>query len=164
MVFCIDSMVFIDGIKKNTTADAVARAEYFLDWVDQAGHQLIIPTVVIAEVLAPEPLEKYPVYMDVIEKGFMVADFDTRAATRYSQLMMNRIPEIKQIAQQHGIIRNKMKIDHQIIACALVHNANCIYSSDPGLKAFGSPFIDIKDLPPLPPKLYANTLFEDLIL
>lgn len=74
MVFCIDSMVFIDGIKKNTTADAVARAEYFFDWVDKEGHQLLIPTVVIAEVLAPEPLEKYPVYIDIIDKGFMVAE------------------------------------------------------------------------------------------
>jgi hypothetical protein len=165
MVFCIDSMVFIDGIKKNTTAAAVERAEYFFEWVDKMGHQIVMPTVVIAEVLAPEPLEKYPVYMEIIEKNFMVVDFDTRAATRYSQLMMNRIPEIKQIAEENGILRNKMKVDHQIIACALVNNANCIYSSDHGVKVFGSPFIEVRDLPtpPPPPKSpYHNTLFGDI--
>jgi hypothetical protein len=64
---------------------------------------------------------------------------------------MNKIKESKKIAKQNDVSTQKMKIDHLIISCALIHNAACIYSTDAGLKAFGQKFIDIKDFPPLPP-------------
>lgn len=155
MICCIDSNTFIWGIKKIASEGQehmIERAEYLFRWLDDNKHKVMIPTVVIAEVLAPEPLEKYPVLMEIISKHFMVVDFDTRAASRYGQIFMNRLEEVKKIANENDIDKQKMKIDHLIIACALVHNASCIYSDDKGLKVFGSKFIDVKELPLIPAK------------
>lgn len=160
MILCIDSNVFIWGIKKKATKgqdEMIARAEYLFEWADTSKHQILIPSIVLAECLAPEPLEKYPVIMEKVYKGFMIADFDTRAAAKYGQIFMHRIEEMKKIAKEAKIAIPKMKMDHLIIASALVHNAAIIYSNDPGIRKFGQKHIDVKDLPKLPPK--ANTLF-----
>lgn len=162
MIFCIDANTFIWGIKKIATAgqeSMIQRAEYLFQMADEQKHQIMIPTVVLAEVLAPEPLEKYPVLMEVIQKNFIVADFDARAASRYGVLFMNKIEELKKTAKKSKVSNQQMKIDHLIIATALVHNASCIYSHDPGLKAFASRYIEVKDLPTPPPK--QQNLFSD---
>ena len=88
--------------------------------------------------------------MDIITKGFIVQDFDTRTAIKYSQIMMNKIEEIKKISQANGIVRNKMKIDHQIISCAIISGCSCIYSTDHGLNAFSSGLIEVRNLPEIP--------------
>ncbi len=163
MICCIDSNTFIWGIKRKADPGQehmIPRAEYLFQWLDENKHHALLPTVVLAEVLAPEPLEKYPVLMERIQKSFMVVDFDIRAAARYGQLFMNRIDFVKEVAKEHNTTNQKMKIDHLIIASALLHGASCIYSTDGGLKAFGQKFIDIKDLPSLPAK--RATLFDEL--
>lgn len=166
MIYCIDSNIFIWGIKRAPSQgqeSMIARAEYLFQWMDENKHQVMIPTIVLAEVLAPEPLEKYPVLMEKISKNFMVVDFDARAASRYGQLFMNRLDEVKKVAKENEIEKQKMKIDHLIISCALVHGASCIYSNDIGLKAFGNNFIEVRDLPfPPPPPARQSNLFTPL--
>jgi len=155
MICCIDSNTFIWGIKKKADPGQehmIERAEYLFEWIDTNKYTIMIPTVVLAEVLAPEPLEKYPVIMEAISRNCMIADFDIRAASKYGVLFMSKIEEVKKLAKKHKIDSQKMKIDHLIIACALVHNAGCIYSTDAGLKAFGQTHIDIRDLPLMPAK------------
>jgi len=36
-----------------------------------------------------------------------------------------------------------------VIATAIVNEANCIYSTDRGMKAFADGYIDVRELPPL---------------
>lgn len=43
-----------------------------------------------------------------------------------------------------------------IIATAIVNNANALYSTDNGLKAFSHGYIDIRDLPPLKNTIYSQ--------
>ena len=166
MRFCIDSNIFIHGIKKNSGQDdLIERAKHFFYFVYIEKHEIIIPTIVIAEILAPEPLEKYPVYIDYINKNFIVSNFDSRVATQYGVLLNNRIEELKKIADENGIPRNRMKIDHQIIASAIVHGANRIYSNDNGVHTFGKKFIEVRDLPDLPaPQLVQQSIFNDFEL
>jgi hypothetical protein len=54
-----------------------------------------------------------------------------------------------------------MKVDHLIVASALVGGAGCIYSEDKGLKTFGQKFIEVRDLPT--PPLIQQDLFGDKI-
>lgn len=150
MICCIDSNIFIWGIKQQGNQNMIDRASHLFKLMDEQKSFLMIPTVVIAEVLAPEPLEKHAVIMDKIGKGTIIADFDMRAASVYGHLFLNRIEELKKVANQIGVDNQKMKIDHLIIASAMAQGANCIYSHDEGLKAFGQKYIDVRDLPPLP--------------
>ena len=162
MIFCIDSNIFIWGIKNKCNPEQEElrlRAEYFIETLGKQNH-ILIPTVVLAEVLAPEPLNNHPVIMDKISKGFIIADFDTLAAARYAQMFMNKIEELKKIADENAIDNQKMKVDHLIIACALAQNANCIYSHDNGLKAFAQKYIEVRELPYIPkpqPNLFTGT-------
>src|SRR5688572_26461735 len=151
MICCIDTNIFIHGIKQNSgQQELIDRASYLFNWIDQNKHQVLIPSIVIAEVLSAEPLEKYPVYLDIINKGFQIANFDSRAASQYGIMFMNRIDELKKIADENGIDKQKMKTDHLIIASAVAYGADRIYSHDPGLKIFGQKYIDVYDLPKIP--------------
>lgn len=153
MICCIDSNTFIWGIKRKCDSgqeNMLERAMYLFKWMDECKHQIMIPAVVLAEILAPEPLERHPVIMEKIGKNFIISDFDIRSASRYAQLFTNKIEELKKIASQIDIDNQKMKVDHLIVASALVGGANCIYSHDKGLKTFGQKYIDVRDLPTLP--------------
>ena len=150
MICCIDSMTFIWGIKKQSDEEMIARTLHLFKWMDENKHILLIPTIVIAEVLAPEPLEKHPVYLDRLSKGTIIADFDMMAATVYANLFRNKIEESKKVAEGLGIDNQRMKVDHLIIASAIAQRANCIYSHDNGVRAFGQKYIDVKELPHLP--------------
>jgi hypothetical protein len=102
MICCIDSNTFIWGIKKKAAPGQehmIEQAEFLFKWIDENKHIIMIPTVVLAEVLAREPLENYPVIMDKISKGCMIVDFDLKSASRYGQLFMNRMDAAKKIAR-----------------------------------------------------------------
>jgi hypothetical protein len=79
-------------------------------------------------------------------------NFDTRSALKYAQILHNRFDEIKRIASENGVLRQKIKMDHIIISSALVNGASCIYSYDIGLKSFANGFIDVREFPTLPIK------------
>ena len=154
MVLSIDSQIIIWGIKKQATAgqeSMIERAEYFFKWVDENHHDVLISTICIGEILAIEPEDIRFEYLNTIKENFIIVDFDIRAALKYAQLMHGRFDEIKKMAEDMGIARQKMKADHLIIASSITNNAKCIYSYDKGLRAFAKGHIDVKDLPQLPP-------------
>ena len=68
------------------------------------------------------------------------------------------------MAAAEDIRKEKMKLDHLIIANALAHNATCIYSHDTGLKKWANGIIDVKELPDLPPaRLIQQSMFKSEI-
>jgi len=155
MTICIDSQVIVWGIKRQPTKgqeEMVSKAEYFFEWADSNGHEIIIPTIVVAEVLAPEPETIRSKYLETLTKGFIVVNFDTRSALKYAQLLNGRFEEVKKLQEETGTIRQKMKADHMIIATAITNNASCIYSYDKGLTKFAQGYIDVKEFPTPPPK------------
>jgi hypothetical protein len=89
------------------------------------------------------------------------------AALKYAEILYNRFEEVRNIAAATNTPRQKMKVDHMIIAIALVNNASCIYSTDGGLKAFANGLIDVRDLPPIkqstpkPREFQGSLSFED---
>jgi len=150
MKVCIDSQVFIWGIKKQATdsqQDMIIKSEQFFKWADENDYDILIPTIVIAEVLAPEPIELHSQYFEIINKYFEVVNVDNIVASKYAQILHNRFNEVKELAKQENIRREKMKFDHLIIACALIQHASCIYSYDAGLKKFANGLIDVRELP-----------------
>jgi predicted nucleic acid-binding protein len=155
MIVCIDSQIIIWGIKKQPATgqeDMVAKAEAFFDWVDKEEHDVIVPSVVAAEVLVPEPDEIRAQFLGILTKNFIIADFDTRAALKYAQLLHGRFEEIKRIAAVNDTTRQKMKVDHLIISTAIVNNASCIYSYDKALKPFAFGHIDVREFPGMSPR------------
>lgn len=162
MVLCIDSQIFIWGIKKQCTEgqeNMIQRAEYFFKWADEEKHHLLIPTVVIAEILAPEPKETHAELMSIISDNFIIGNFDTLCAIRYANLLNNRFEDLKEFAKDNGIRREKMKTDHMIVSTALAYNANIIYSNDAHLKTYAKGLILVSDVPQMP-NIQSN-IFDD---
>lgn len=157
MIICIDSQVIVWGIKKQATKgqeDMISKAETFFNWVDNNEYDIIIPAIVVAEVLAPEPETIRANYLKTLTTGFVIVPFDTRAAFKYADILHGRFNELKAAADQIDISKHRMKADHMIIATAIVNNANCIYSYDKGLTTFGSGFIDVRKFPEPPRDLF----------
>ena len=167
MKICIDSQIIIWGIKNQATKgqeSMIPKAEYFFRWADNNGHDIIIPTVVEAEILAAEPELIRSGYYDILHKNFMVVNFDTRAAAKYAEILNGRFEKVKELAKAEKIDRQKMKVDHLIIACALANGANCIYSYDNGIHKFADGFIDVRHLPEPPAKtidLFSSIIKEE---
>jgi predicted nucleic acid-binding protein len=153
MILCIDSMVIVWGVKRSATGgqeSMIRSAEYFFEWADQQEHEIIIPTVVLAEVLAPETPEMSEQYLHIIEEAFLIKNFDMRAALKYAQMLNNRFDEVKNAASEQNVTRQRMKIDHIIIATAIVNNAQAIVSYDGALKKFAEGFINVMQFPNRP--------------
>ncbi len=150
MIYCIDSQIFIWGIKKQCTEgqeNMIERALHFFKKADEDGHHILIPTVVIAEILAPEPKETYPEYMKVITENFMIGEFNTLCAVRYANLLHNKFNDLKQFAHDNGIRREKMKTDFMVVATALAYNANVIFSNDKEVISYSKGLIPANNLP-----------------
>ena len=155
MILCIDSQIFIWGIKKQCTdgqENMIERAEYFFKWADKEKHHILIPTVVIAEILAPEPVEKHAELMNIISENFIIGNFDILCAIRYARLLNQKFADLKLFAKDNGIRREKMKADFMIVATALACNAHQIYSNDAHIVKYGKGLIQVNDVPFLPEK------------
>lgn len=159
MIVCIDSHVFIWGIKKQPRpeqVEMVERTEKFFDWADKNKVQIIMPSVVIAECLIPEATDTHAAYLEAIHEIFIVANFDERAALIYAEIAGSKWGDLKALASDNGIRREKMKLDHMIVACAIANGATAIYSTDPDVIRFGKGVIEVKEIPYYP---IQNTMF-----
>lgn len=152
MIYCIDSNIIIWGIKKQATPgqeEMIARAEQFFFHADEYEDIILVPTMVLAEILAPEPPQIRAKYLEILSKNFVLVSFNEMASLKYAELLYNRFEDVRNIATSTNVTRQRMKVDHMIIATALVNNAAAIYSTDQGLKSFAQGYIDVRDLPPI---------------
>jgi predicted nucleic acid-binding protein len=149
-IICIDTHVAIWGIKNQCEPhdiDKLERARLFFEELDKKKIQVLIPTIVIAEILVKEPFEKQVVFVDTISKNFLVGNLDIPVAMEYARLLRKNEGATIDTLEQDKIRKDKMKFDHVVIATAIIHGANCIYSYDDGLKKFASGIIEVKEIP-----------------
>lgn len=147
---CIDTHIAVWGIKNQAEPEQlgmIQKARDFFEDLDQKNIQVIIPTVVVAELLVPESFEKQVVFLDVIQKCFIVGILDLQVAMEYARIVGKRHEATARIIEQFSIRKDKMKFDHIIVATALLYGASCIYSYDDDVKKFADGLIDVKEMP-----------------
>lgn len=150
---CIDSHLIIWGIKKQASEGQehmIEKAENFFKYMDNERIEIIIPSIVVAEILTPEDETKRAEYSRILTKSFRICDFDLLASKKYAELLSTKLSNVKQYAQDNGIRKDKMKFDFGIVATAIVNNASIIYSHDPDLTKFASGLIDVRTMPSIP--------------
>ena len=151
MIYCIDSHTFIWAIKKQADAHDIHRlkeAEKFLKWVKDGKHQIILPTIVLAETLIREPLENHADILKEAYRTCMVVNFDERCALKYGELLrMDNWVKANGIRKDNYIRREKMKVDHMILCCALVNGATGIFTEDDDLIKFAESHIKVLSMP-----------------
>ena len=153
-IVCLDTQILIWAIKEETESgqeDMVYRSQALIERLDKADKKLLIPSIVIGEFLIRMPSETHQTTTNLIQRNFMVATFDLRAASHYAKIW--RAKQGKELLDElkaSGKTRQELKADRMIIATAIANGAECIYSHDKGVVAFGKDFIDIREVPTAP--------------
>jgi predicted nucleic acid-binding protein len=152
---CFDSHVLIWGISEYATdgqEDMIDRTKRFLKWLDNRKTQILIPSVIIAEFLMSVPPEHHTSITNLLERSFVVAPFDTQAASMYSRIWQEKKGQgiVKQL-QKGGKTREAIKVDCMLVAIAVVRKASIIYSHDRiGVAKIAEGYIDVEEIPDIP--------------
>lgn len=156
-IVCFDTHVLIWGIKEDAEEDQKAKieeAKYLIQKMQDDDHQVIIPSIALAEFLCGIDPSRRPELINTIYSHFRVIPFDTAAAAIYANMWHQLGKEKRvQIRDEEKITRSVLKADMMIVATALSRDAWCIYSEDGGIKNVSEAIrFEVRDLPALPPK------------
>lgn len=150
MTICIDTQIVIWGVQRKAEPPCdsmVLKAETFLRQLDASGERIIIPTPVIWEYLIGVPEPHHEATLAVFSKRFRVCPFDAKAARTAAELWRTVEGDLtpEEVKRLGG--RNRLKVDCQIVAVALDHDAEAIYSYDHGMPKFADGRIAVRPLP-----------------
>ncbi len=157
-IVCLDTHILIWGIKNESSPgqeEMIPKAKRFIKWLDDNKNRVIVPSVVVGELLMRVPLELHRDVNKLLEKHFIIAPFDSLAASHFANIWQMKESEevINQLKEQFDLKREAIKVDCQIVAIAVARCAQCIYSYDPGVKKFGEKVIDVYEIPPIAEQL-----------
>lgn len=155
-IVCVDTHILIWGIQKNAKSSQepmIERTSRFLRWLDDQKTIILLPSLVLAEFLMRIPTEQHAEIIGFLDNSFKVVPADALVASEYARIWQvnynNGLPT--------NVPREKMKIDHLIVATAVARKAEIIYSEDGNLHKFAQGFIEVKGVPIIPKQLEINT-------
>jgi len=153
-VVCLDTNILIWGFKKEASIgqeSMILKAEHLIRSLTESKTDIIIPSLVLAELLMAVEEENYGDFLSNMNKQFMIVPFDTRAAFHYGKIWKQWKEQTTQSNQKKSDkpTRTKMKTDFMIVATAISRKAECIYSKDSDIINFSEGRIEVKDLPPI---------------
>lgn len=90
-VVCIDSTIFVWGIKRNSSANQSDRIPYavrFIEWLEQENTKILIPVPIITELLSHKAnlTERESVLQLLTSKNIIVKPFDIACALKCAEL------------------------------------------------------------------------------
>ena len=154
---CFDNHILIWGIKEEASSgqeEMIPKAKRFIKQLDEEGSKVLIPANVIAEFLMLIPHNEHGKVIGQFDKHFIVAPFDTAAASCFAKIWRERNDDgTVEKLKQEGATKNKITFDCQIVAIAVTHGASCIYSYDEHIQKFAEGYLDVKEIPDIPEQL-----------
>lgn len=147
-----DNHVLIWGIKEEATPGQevmIPRTKHFIDECTKNKMTMMIPSVVLAELLTAIDPKHHTMVNNLIAQSFLVPPFDSASAIIFARLWQERQASgaIDSIKLELGATRQELKADCMIVASALAHRAEAIYSHDDKLKKFANGAIPILEIP-----------------
>lgn len=153
-IITLDSHILVWGIKGEASPGQepmVSHAKRFFKWIDEEKHDVLLTSLVLGELLMRVPPEKHAEVLKYYDSRFKVVNFDTLAASCFAGIWQkkNEDKTIEIAKNELQIGREEMKIDCQIVACAVSRKMDCIYTYDKGLAKFAEGFIATEKMPDL---------------
>jgi predicted nucleic acid-binding protein len=140
----IDAMILIwalqgEGAKRGNPrqkdlAEMQARATILLDVLEESGSEIVVPTVMVSELLAPIEPRFHGAFIAEIQSRFFTPLFDIRAASLAAELRQFQ----KGLPKDPKTHRDIVKADTMIVATAKVAGATDFYSHDAGCRAMAA--------------------------
>jgi predicted nucleic acid-binding protein len=103
---------------------------------------IVIPSTVVSEFIAPLPFEKQREMFDDLNKKYRIAYHDPKATMILGEILNYHHSNKKY--QSLGITKTAMKYDAYIIATAISAGAECIYTTDGDFITIAAHFIQIQ--------------------
>ena len=153
-LICLDTQILIWGIKEEAEQDQeefISKSKILIEHLQDNGDKILIPSIILSEFILHLPQESHTTVVNLLTANFFVAPYDQLTALHYARIWQNqehqnRVREIHEL----GTTRNEIKADRMIVATAVAHNAERIYSHDKGLRNFAEGFCDAYDIPTIP--------------
>lgn len=147
-MICLDTNALIWGVQGLSSSDPPADAKRmaaYLRHLTKEGTRIMVPAPVAYEFLSGVERDEISANIEMLEKLFYLPAFDIPASAVAAQLNGNS-KLVKELAQG-GVDKQRLRIDAQIVAIAIVQNADMIISDDPHLKAMAQGRIRIEPVP-----------------
>jgi predicted nucleic acid-binding protein len=137
-IVCLDTQIIRWGVmkqaSKNPQADElVTKASFFIDWLDRRKDEVVLPAFIVGELLVTVPERDHAQTLNQLSEDWMIVDYDLRAAQQFAVMRYNQAlkPIMDDIRMNNPYATKKQLIaDVMIIATAIVHGAEKIYSHD----------------------------------
>lgn len=149
-VVCLDTNILIWGVKRQANPKQkhmIPRAQDLIHTLEKNRSQVIVPSLVLAELLMPVDEADYGKFFAELNRKFMVVPFDGQAAFHFATLWKQHKKRQSEAPEQNKPTRAKMKTDFMIVATAISREADCIYSSDTDVKNFAKGSLEVRELP-----------------
>lgn len=159
MRVCLDTNIVIWALRQTkdpAQQDRVESAVRFVDWLSANGHEVAIPSIVVAEVCAGLAESQHKPFVDEMQRAFQILAFDLVAALHFGRLWRAYRDKLKLIGP---IPRQELKIDSAILATAVAWDAEVVYTEDPWLSKLGDGGVEMKKMPQIPEQL--GMAFDD---
>lgn len=150
-VVAVDTNVLVWGMRKKGPQDKVRHARYLFTELEYAKAQIIIPSIVVAEYLAPiSPRDRGTVVAAMSER-FRIEPFDVKDAVTAAELW-----DLGKAGRQmqHSNARTTLRADTLIVATAKNHGATEFYTEDDDCYAMAEKIMKAKRLPTIAPNLF----------
>lgn len=149
-----DNHVLLWGIREHATSgqeEMIPRTKQLLEECHRSKMTMMIPSVVLAELLTAIEPKNHAMVHNLIKQSFLVPPFDSASSVIFARLWQERQESgvIDQIRKDLGATRQELKADCMIVASAIAHKADVIYSHDEKLRKFANGSIAVLEVPRL---------------
>jgi predicted nucleic acid-binding protein len=137
------------------TTELRTRAKILLDVLDEEKKQVVVPTITVAELLAPIAAKDHGRFVAEVTNRFICPPFDLRASSLAAQLWTLHKSFPKEMAFQD---RPLLKVDMLIVATARAAGATEFYSHDARCRKLAEALsMKAHDLPKRHPNMFVDS-------
>jgi len=148
-MICFDTHVLIwgvQGVARNGQEHLVAKAKQYIRHLDAKHERIMVPAPVVGEYLIGFDDKDRDAQQELLQRLFFVPALDMHAATVQAKIEGNK-ELLRELRDRFGLDRQQIRIDAQILAVAIVNNADRVISHDPHMLILAQGRVAVGELP-----------------
>ena len=155
----LDTQILIWGGIRNEPKDKMEqpefteRSKWLLAQLERDGNEIVIPTIVAAELAVPLSSKKRGEFLAALSENFFVKPFDLYAAAIAADLFSKTMD----LPKSRVAARRVLTADIKIIATVKAASASVFYTHDKRCRTVAKLILEARDLP-----THAEELFDSI--
>jgi predicted nucleic acid-binding protein len=145
----IDTNILIWAVRgdaSNGQEGLITKAQNLIEQLSSHESRLMTSTICLGEFLVGVDSTKHAGLANIVKRSFMLYTYDDACAVKAAWLWRKRNAEIiklREQSQEPGH-RAKIKNDVMIVATALVHGADVLYTNDTDIQTIAGDLIEVR--------------------